>query len=108
MGRKPRYLSSLLLGAAFVIPALTTGCAEHHYYRAYDPDHGDYHTWNNNETVYYQQWETTNHYDHRDFKDRDKNQQKQYYDWRHQHVNDHDRDHDHDKDHDHDHDNDKH
>lgn len=47
------YASKVLLGIALIIPALTVGC-EHHYYRAYDADHGDYHTWNNNETVYYQ------------------------------------------------------
>jgi hypothetical protein len=93
MYRQHHMLSSLLLGAAFIIPALTTGC-EHHY-RAYDPDHGDYHTWNNNEVVYYQQWENEHHYDHREFRDRDRDQQKQYFDWRHTHE--HDRDHDHDK-----------
>jgi hypothetical protein len=94
-------LTSLLLASALSVPVITTACA-HHYYRSYDPGYGDYHTWNSNENVYYQQWETQNHYDHRDFKDRDKDQQKQYYDWRHQHE--HDNDH-HDNDH---HDNNNH
>lgn len=92
MYRRHHYLSTLLLSTALIAPALTIGCAEHHYYRVYDADHGDYHTWNNNETVYYQQWETENHYDHRDFKDRDQGQQKQYFDWRHKHENEKDKD----------------
>jgi len=81
----------LLLSAAIVVPALTLGCGGHHYYRAYDSDHGDYHAWNNNETVYYQQWETGNHYDHKDFKVRSKDEQKKYFDWRHNHPDDKDK-----------------
>jgi hypothetical protein len=77
-----RYLRTLLLSTALITPALTIACTDH-YYRSYDATYGDYHTWNNGETVYYQKWETDNHYDHREFKDRDKDQQKQYYDWRH-------------------------
>ena len=73
---------SLLLSAAMVVPALTLGCGGNHV-RVYDADHGDYHTWNNSETVYYQQWETENHSDHKDFKVRSKDEQKQYFDWRH-------------------------
>jgi hypothetical protein len=73
---------SLLLSAAMVVPALTLGCGGNHD-RVYDADHADYHTWNNSETVYYQQWETENHYDHKDFKVRSKDEQKQYFDWRH-------------------------
>lgn len=92
MCRRRRYLSTLLLSTALIVPALTIGCADHHYYRSYDTGYGDYHTWNNNETVYYQQWETQNHYDHKDFKERDKDQQKQYYDWRHKQEKDKDKD----------------
>jgi hypothetical protein len=45
-----RYLSSLLLAAAFLAPAVTTGCATRTY-RAYDPYYHDYHRWDNHETV---------------------------------------------------------
>jgi hypothetical protein len=90
MHRGHRLLSSLFLASALITPALTTGCAEHHY-RVYDPEHNDYHSWNHNEGVYYQQWEGENHYDHRDFKKREKNQQKQYWNWRHQHEHDNDK-----------------
>ena len=82
MRRVHPYFILLLLSAAMVVPALTLGCSGNHD-RVYDADHGDYHTWNNNETVYYQQWETENHYDHKDFKVRSKDEQKQYFDWSH-------------------------
>jgi hypothetical protein len=82
MRRVHPYFILLLLSAAMVVPALTLGCSGNHD-RVYDADHGDYHTWNNNETVYYQQWETENHYDHKDFKVRSNDEQKQYFDWRH-------------------------
>jgi hypothetical protein len=90
MHRGHRLLSSVVLASALIVPALTTACA--HHYRVYDSEYNDYHTWNNNEVVYYQQWEHDNHYDHRDFKRRDKDQQKQYWNWRHQHDHDHDHD----------------
>ena len=82
MRRVHPYFILLLLSAAMVVPALTLGCSGNHD-RVYDADHGDYHTWNNNETVSYQQWETENHYDHKDFKVRSNDEQKQYFDWRH-------------------------
>jgi hypothetical protein len=91
MGRVHPYFIPLLLSAAMVVPALTLGCGGNHYYRAYDADHGDYHTWNNNETVHYQQWESENHYDHKDFKVRTKDEQKQYFDWSHKHQDDKDK-----------------
>ena len=64
MARVRSCVISLLLSAAMVVPALTLGCSGNHD-RVYDADHGDYHTWNNSETVYYQQWETENHYPQR-------------------------------------------
>jgi len=70
----------LLLAAALISPALTTGCAVHA--RVYDPDHGDYHVWAG-ETVYYNQWEHDTHRDHRDFNKRSKEEQKEYWNWRH-------------------------
>jgi len=90
MGRVHPYFILLLLSAAMVVPALTLGCSGNHD-RVYDADHGDYHTWNNNETVSYQQWETENHYDHKDFKVRSKDEQKQYFDWSHKHQDDKDK-----------------
>jgi hypothetical protein len=79
-----RYLGSLLIAVAFLAPAVTTGCGGHSY-RVYDPYHNDYHRWDNHETVYYNQWATDNHRDNRDFRKLNKDDQKQYWDWRHSH-----------------------
>lgn len=89
-------LSFLLLAAAFLAPALTTGCASRPY-RVYDPYHNDYHRWDDHETVYYHQWVVENRRDDRDFRKLDHDQQRQYWDWRHSHNDNHDHDHDHDK-----------
>jgi hypothetical protein len=76
-----RYLGPIVLSLA-ILAAL--GCGPHRV-RVYDSYHNDYHRWNNHETVYYQQWETDGHRDHREFNQRNKDEQKQYWDWRHQH-----------------------
>ncbi|MGA8540537.1 MAG: hypothetical protein WB566_13615 [Terriglobales bacterium] len=65
-------------------------CAEHHYYRVYDPYYSDYHVWNHDEVVYYNQWATEYHRDpHRDFRKLPPEEQKEYWTWRHSHG-DHD------------------
>ena len=89
-----RYLASLLLTAALLLPALNIACAEHHYYRAYDVDHGDYHPWDAQENVYYQQWVVETHRDNRDFRKLKPEEQKEYWNWRHNPDHDHDKDHD--------------
>jgi hypothetical protein len=89
-----------LLAAAFLVPAITTGCATRTY-RTYDPYYNDYHRWDNHETVYYHQWIVENHRDNRDNRDYrrlNRDQQKEYWTWRHNHHDDHDHDHDHDHD----------
>jgi hypothetical protein len=76
-----RLASGLVLAAALTAP-LISGCAVHA--RVYDPYYNDYHDWNG-ETVYYSQWETETHHQHMDFNKRSKDEQKQYWDWRHSH-----------------------
>ncbi|MGC2170723.1 MAG: hypothetical protein WA555_01630 [Candidatus Sulfotelmatobacter sp.] len=89
MDRKSRFLSSLFLIAVLAFSVLGTAC-EHHYYRVYDPYYSDYHVWNHDEVVYYQQWARENHRDpHRDFRTLPPADQKQYWTWRHTHQ-DHD------------------
>ncbi len=84
--------------AVVAFTLFTVGCA----HRYYDADHGDYHRWDSSETVYYNQWATENHMDpHRDYRHLSKEDQKRYWDWRHN--NDHNRDRNHDHDHDQDH-----
>jgi hypothetical protein len=97
MSCRYRCLSSLLLAAAFFVPAVTTGCATRTY-RVYDPYYNDYHRWDRPETVYYHQWVVENHREDRDFRRLNHDEQKEYWNWRHSHHNDHDHDHDHDHD----------
>lgn len=75
-----RSFAGLLLAAVCASPVLMTGCAVHA--RVYDPYHNDYHPWGG-EVVYYQNWEHETHRDHVDFNKRNKDDQKQYWDWRH-------------------------
>lgn len=91
-------LSALLLLAAMGLSVAGLAC-EHHYYRAYDPYYTDYHVWNGDEDAYYHRWADETHRDaHRDFRKISKEDQKEYWTWRHNHG-DHDRDHDRDHDH---------
>jgi hypothetical protein len=77
-----RYALSLLFAAVLTAPIMITGCNGE--VRVYDPYYHDYHVWNNDEVVYYNRWETENHYPHVDYKHRKADQQHAYWDWRHQ------------------------
>ena len=90
MKDKSRFLGSCLLAAAVSMSVWGSACSDHHYYRVYDPYYSDYHVWDNNEVVYYQQWARETHHDeHADFRKLPKDDQKQYWDWRHSHDKDH-------------------
>ena len=90
MNGRPRFVSSLFLGAALGSVAPGTACAHHHYYRAYDPYYSDYHDWNDNEVVYYHQWANEYHRDpNRDFRKLRPEEQKEYWTWRHSHEDRH-------------------
>lgn len=79
------FIRSLLLAAALISPVVIGGCAAHASYRMYDPYHEDYHPWDNHETNFYVQWEGETHREHRDFDKRGKDDQKEYWNWRHSH-----------------------
>lgn len=83
MSRGRRSVSSILLAVALFLPVLFSGCAVRASYRVYDPGHADYHAWDGNEVVYYQRWEVETHRDHREFKKRHSDEQKEYWNWRH-------------------------
>ncbi len=90
MNSRSRLVSSLFLAVALTSAVLGTACAEHHYYRVYDPYYSDYHVWNHDEVVYYNQWAGEHHRDpHRDFRRLPPEEQKEYWTWRHGHG-DHD------------------
>ena len=80
-----RSVRTPLLAAVFLSATLIAGCAARASYRVYDPDHDDYHRWDNHETSFYLQWEGESHREHRDFDKREKDEQKDYWNWRHKH-----------------------
>jgi hypothetical protein len=85
MSRKHDYVSSILLAGTLFLPAVIGGCAVRASYRTYDPAYSDYHVWDSNEGVFYQRWEVETHRDHRDFRKRNSDEQKEYWGWRHNH-----------------------
>jgi hypothetical protein len=86
MSRGSHPLSSLLLAAALTSSLAGIACEHHHYYRVYDPYYTDYHTWNDDEIVYYRRWADETHRDpHRDFRRLPPEEQKEYWTWRHNH-----------------------
>ena len=86
MSQRKKLTGSFFVTLALALPMLTTACAEHHYYRASDPYHHDYHRWDRNETVYYNNWVVETHRDpHRDYRKLNHDEQKAYWDWRHDH-----------------------
>jgi len=89
MNTASRFARSLFLTAALAAAALGTACA-HHYYQVYDPYYSDYHVWNHDEVVYYNQWAREYHRDpNRDFRKLPPGEQKEYWNWRHSHGDHH-------------------
>jgi hypothetical protein len=80
-----RAICSLSMAAALSSAVLVTGCAERRGYRVYDPDYNDYHTWNNHERTYYRQWEAETHRRDEDYQKRNRDEQNEYWNWRHHH-----------------------
>jgi len=81
-----RYFRSFLLSATLAALVIITGCEAGVgvRYRVYDPDHRDYHEWNDDEGRYYSRWAAETHHDeHKDFRKLKPEEQKQYWDWRH-------------------------
>jgi hypothetical protein len=83
MTRRPRLSVYVLVAVALFAPGAFNGCAVHGSYRAYDPAYEDYHVWNSGEEGYYTRWEVETHRDHRDFRKRNADEQKEYWTWRH-------------------------
>lgn len=87
------YLNSLALAAALVVPAgLAVSTAQAQVsvgVRIYDPIHKDYHHWDDREDRAYRSWFVERHENYRDYKRLKKDQQRTYWQWRHDHP-DHD------------------
>ncbi len=106
MQRVHRYLSSILLGATLVAPMVVTASPNPQDTKAekreeqrkreqryYDRDHKDYHVWNDREDGAYRRWAEEKHYQtDRAFSKLKRNEQSEYWKWRHEHPdNDADR-----------------
>jgi hypothetical protein len=74
---------SLLLASALVVTAGMGGCAGRASYTVHDSYYNDDHVWNNGEVAYYTRWEGETHRDHKDFRQRPADEQKEYFTWRH-------------------------
>jgi hypothetical protein len=85
MRRLPRYIGSLFLAAALITPVAVTSCAGHA--GVYDESHGDYHNWDDHEETVYKGYLSDNHKDYTPYKQLNKNDQKSYWDWRHNNPN---------------------
>jgi hypothetical protein len=83
MFRIKGVLGPLVLGAAMIAPVLTSGCSAHTRY--YDEYHTDYHTWNSGEVGAYRVWIGERHYEYRDYNRLSREQQQEYWNWRHEH-----------------------
>jgi hypothetical protein len=83
MSKKKLAVGTLLLAAGML-----ANCGGGHVvvgYRTYDPYRADYHTWNDGERVYYNQWVVETHRPHRDYRKLGHNDQRAYWEWRHNH-----------------------
>lgn len=82
-----KYLGSMVLCTAMLTPLLTSGCAARGRY--YDGYYHDYHRWDGREDHQYRVWLTERHYEYRDFNRLDRDQQQDYWKWRHEHSDNH-------------------
>jgi hypothetical protein len=83
MPRISRLLSSTFLGATLILCLAGAGCAAR--VRVYDEYHSDYHHWDHNEDVVYRQYWVGRNQPYRDYSKLNKDEQKDYWDWRHSH-----------------------
>jgi hypothetical protein len=73
-----RLFSALMIAGALASPVVVSGCYHH-------PDHEYVATWSDNEAPYYSRWEAETHRDHKEWAQRNADEQKQYWSWRHDH-----------------------
>lgn len=108
MRRTYRYLASILLGAALILPAgiqaaVNRAQDERHdrddkhdrdnkrVKRYYDRDRKDYHDWDDREAARYRHWLTEERHEQRfrDYSRLNRQQQAEYWRWRHEHPDSH-------------------
>jgi len=96
MNRRTRCITTLFLATALSAPAaLCAGAAQQRddrqQGRVYDPQHRDYHDWNDNEERAYRQFLSETHRDYREYARLDERSQGEYWNWRHGHPDRDDR-----------------
>jgi len=91
MNRKTLFLSSLLIGAALVVPiAITANAAPQRIsVTVYDRSHKDYHNWDAREEHSYQAFRVEHPKYNVTYGKAKRSQQSEYWNWRHAHP-DHD------------------
>jgi hypothetical protein len=86
-------ISTILLAAAFVVPAAILAAPVPNddgvQVRVYDAHHKDYHNWDDRENHAWGVYLTDNHRKAHEFKDANRREQNNYWNWRHAHP-DHD------------------
>ena len=82
---KGRIPGVLIVGAFCGMLSMSTGCATHVGvgYQVYDPYYGDYHVWAGPEIDYYNTWLVETHRPHRDYRKLRREEQREYWTWRH-------------------------
>jgi hypothetical protein len=87
MHRAQRYITALLLTAAFAAPVtvMAAPAPQAVSIRVYDKNHKDYHNWDDRENHAWGLYLTENHRSQHDFKKANKKEQSDYWNWRHSH-----------------------
>jgi hypothetical protein len=85
MRRLSRYIGLLLMAGVLFTPVLSTGCSTGE--SVYDESHGDSHRWDDHEEVVYKGYLSDNHKDYKPYNQLNKDDQKSYWDWRHNNPN---------------------
>jgi hypothetical protein len=85
MRRTYRTMGTILLAAATLAPLALSGCAAR--VRVYDDYHADYHYWDGREDRAYRAWLAERHYEYREYARLNREEQREYWNWRHNHPN---------------------
>ena len=89
-----RCIGLFILAAAIVAPtAIMAGPKPNDdvvYVRVYDPDHRDYHNWNDHEDRAYRHYLVVQHRTYREYHRQHHRVQRHYWNWRHRHPDDRD------------------
>lgn len=81
-----KTLRAVITVITLSVPIVITNCTVHAGvgYRVYDPYYSDYHVWDDAEVGHYHRWAADTHRDpNRDFRKLNKNEQHEYWTWRH-------------------------